>query len=182
MKAHSGIFDKRNEVAMVLSTEQRLHLAQEALEELLLVLSLPHELTREESVLWATLLRAIPIERSCLVCSNEFLIANPHEVLCPTCSDDHDLALVQEIQPQRKGVASHMIGVQSGLSLARRSLDQLRKQAPVIAQALEDTLTMEQTLLEIAGQQQVGVPSLSVAEMVNTLSRVVNAWIELADD
>jgi hypothetical protein len=73
-----------------------------------------------------------------------------------------------------------MIAVQLGLSLARGSLDQLREQAPSVAQALEDMLTMERTLLEIASQQQTGAPSLSVAERVDILNQEVNAWIELA--
>lgn len=162
--------------------EQRLRVAQEALEELLLKLPLPYEYTQTETILWATLLRAIPIERTCLTCSQEFLIALPNECECPNCSGEPGFHRAVEKNRNDKSLAQLIIGIQAGLLLARESLGQLQQQAPAIAQLLEDTLRERQVLriLALSSETTPREPA-GVLGMIEQLCQVANAWVGYAE-
>jgi hypothetical protein len=161
---------------MVPTPEERIRLASEALEEL--VLLAPDKLSLPEALLWATLLRAIPIRRTCASCSRTFYIAGPRDVRCPECEMQHARRTPVE-QSQEATIPHLMLGVQTGLMRTRDALAQLRVSAPDLAQVLEEAWLTDRYLAEMSGQRHGTLTPAPTGfqDEVLALLRVVQTWM-----
>lgn len=159
--------------------EERIRLAREALEEL--VLLAPEKLTRQETLLWAALLRAIPIQRTCSSCSTPFDIVGPRDIRCSECEMQHARRTPRE-RSQGADIPHLMLGVQTGLMRTRDALAHLLVAAPDVARVLEEAWDTDRRLAEMAGQRQ-GTPAPAPTGFQNevlALLRAVQTWMGYA--
>jgi hypothetical protein len=165
---------------MIPTPEERIRLATEALEEL--VLLVPENLTRPEMLMWADLLRAIPIQRTCRSCSTPFYIAGPRDIHCPECEMQQARRITRE-ESREANIPHLMLGVQTGLMQTRDAHALLLEEAPDIVQVLEETWLTDRRLAEMSGQGQ-GTPAPAppgFQDEVLALLRTVQTWMGYSD-